>query len=547
MERSPVWATMVGDHRFDDRLPVVTPESEAADADARRDFLDRARALDPDALAPSDRLTLGLFIHRLTAEVEREVCAEWQWNVSPRGNPLVRAGYLPELHPLESEADGERFLARLGALPRALDEQAANLRTGLEAGRVANRTSAILTVEMVRAQLERPDEEWPLLELTGEAEWIEALRPEVKTLLAEEIRPAFERWVDVLEEDVVPAGREGAAVGLGGLPEGAACYEALVGHYTTLDVTAQELHDTGLTDLERIHAEMQDLGEALFDTRDLGEIFDRLRHSDDLYFETEAEVEQKAVEAVDAAREAMGAAFGRLPRAEVIVRPVPAHEAPYTTIAYYRRPAPDGARPGEYYVNTYAPETRPRYEAEVLAFHEAIPGHHLQIAIAQELPDNPGFRRHGGVTAFVEGWALYTERLSDELGLYSGDLDRMGMLSFDTWRAARLVVDTGIHSLGWTRAEAEDFLRENTPLADNNIVNEVDRYITMPGQALAYKAGQLEILALRAEAEEALGDAFELSAFHDVVLGAGALPLPVLRERVEIWVEAVASGAPGAG
>jgi uncharacterized protein (DUF885 family) len=213
--------------------------------------------------------------------------------------------------------------------------------------------------------------------------------------------------------------------------------------------------------------------------------------------------------------------------------PIPPHEEKHSTIAYYREPAADGARPGQYYVNTYAPETRPRYEAETLAFHESVPGHHLQIAIAQELEGLPAFRRFGGTTAYIEGWGLYTERLSEEMGLLSGETDRFGVLSFDAWRASRLVVDTGIHALGWTRQQAIDFMAAHTALGENNIGNEVDRYIAWPGQALAYKLGQLELLRLRAEAGDRLGDRFDIRVFHDAVLEGGALPLPALREAVE--------------
>ena len=212
---------------------------------------------------------------------------------------------------------------------------------------------------------------------------------------------------------------------------------------------------------------------------------------------------------------------------------MPAHEEKHSTIAYYREPAADGSRAGQYYINTHAPETRPRYEAETLAFHESVPGHHLQIAIAQELEHLPDFRRFWGSTAYIEGWGLYTERLSEEMGLLSGELDRFGVLSFDAWRASRLVVDTGIHALGWSRQAAIDFMAAHTALGLNNITNEVDRYIAYPGQALAYKTGQLELLRLRAEARERQGDRFEIRRFHDVVLGEGALPLPVLREVVE--------------
>jgi uncharacterized protein (DUF885 family) len=336
----------------------------------------------------------------------------------------------------------------------------------------------------------------------------------------------------------MPAARGEDAVGLSALPNGAGCYEALVQGYTTLQRPPADLHQTGLDELEKIHEEFRVIGQRALGTSDVPEIFERLRTDPALYFETEEEVEAKAAEALQRAAEAMGDAFGRLPQAACVIRRVPDYEAPYSTIAYYRQPNPDGSKPGEYFVNVYAPETRPRHEAEVLAFHESIPGHHLQIAISQELDALPAFRKHGGQTAFVEGWALYTERLSDEMGLYSGDLDRLGMLSFDAWRASRLVVDTGIHHLGWTRAQAEDFMRENTPLADNNIVNEVDRYINTPGQALAYKIGQLTIWQIRRDAEAALGEAFSLPAFHDAVLGAGAIPLPILESRIQEWVRA---------
>ncbi|MEM6926911.1 MAG: DUF885 domain-containing protein, partial [Myxococcota bacterium] len=311
---------------------------------------------------------------------------------------------------------------------------------------------------------------------------------------------------------------------------------ARIEDHTTLSRTADELHELGLASLRSIHAEFRTLGQAVFGTDDLTTIFERLRSDDALRFETAEQVEQTAEDALARAREAMPAFFGRLPQAPCIVEPIPEYLAPHTTIAYYQLPRPDGSRPGIYYVNTYAPETRPRHEAEVLAFHESIPGHHLQIAIGQELDALPAFRRHASFTAFIEGWALYTERLSEEMGLYTSDTDRLGMLSFDAWRASRLVVDTGLHAKGWSRQQAETFMAENTPLAINNIANEVDRYVNTPGQALAYKVGQLEIARLRDQAREQLGEAFSYPDFHDQVLGAGAVPLPVLASRIEAWL-----------
>jgi uncharacterized protein (DUF885 family) len=267
-------------------------------------------------------------------------------------------------------------------------------------------------------------------------------------------------------------------------------------------------------------------------------ILERLRSDPELHFRTSDEVFAVAEASLARANAAIPEWFGRLPATPCVVVAMGEHEARHSTIAYYRQPAADGSRPGSYYINTTAPETRPRYEAEVLAFHEAVPGHHLQIAIAQELEGLPAFRRLAGPTAYAEGWGLYTERLSEEMGLLTGDLDRFGILSFDAWRACRLVVDTGLHAFGWSRDAAIAFMVEHTALAENNIVNEVDRYLAMPGQALAYKLGQREIVALRDQGRAALGDAFDIRAFHDVVLGQGAVGLGTLRTVVESWIAA---------
>lgn len=271
----------------------------------------------------------------------------------------------------------------------------------------------------------------------------------------------------------------------------------------------------------------------MFGSRDRKDILKRLRSDPSLYFSSRDEVFEKAEEALAKAKAAIPKWFGRLPQADCEVVLMEEHEEKHSTIAYYRQPAADGSRPGRYYINTSEPNTRPRYEAEALAYHESIPGHHLQIAIAQELEDIPEFRKHSGVTAFVEGWGLYSERLADEMGLYSADLDRIGILSYDSWRACRLVVDTGMHAMGWARDKAINFMFENSGLAKNNIVNEVDRYITWPGQALAYKTGQLEITRLRHISKDHLGERFEIKSFHDAVLRNGAVPLEALRQLIE--------------
>jgi Uncharacterized protein conserved in bacteria len=352
--------------------------------------------------------------------------------------------------------------------------------------------------------------------------------------------PGFRRYRETLERKILPIARPDDRPGLVHLPGGATAYRDMIRVHTTLDLEPEAIHATGLAEIERIDGEFVELGRRVLGTTDLHSTLAALRDDPRLYFETADQVFETAKRSLARAQAAVPGWFGRIPGATCVVVPVPSHSEVHQTIAYYSWPALDGSRPGRYYINLYAPETRPRYEAEALAFHESVPGHHLQIAVAQELQGLPTFQRVLGSTAFSEGWGLYAERLSDEMGLYTSDMDRFGILSFDAWRAGRLVVDTGMHALGWTRQQAIDFLRRHSALGDNNIANEVDRYIVWPGQALAYKMGQLEILALRSDARQRLGARFEIKAFHDIVLGAGAISLPALRARVEAWIGDIA-------
>jgi uncharacterized protein (DUF885 family) len=542
MESSPIWATQLGDHRFDDKLGDASPAGRQRSDEARDQFVERAAQVQMDGLTARDQSTLAMFQESLRSDQETSVCRFAEWNVSPRNNALGSINYLAELHKIPNAAAGGPLLARYKQLANSVDQEVVNLRIGLERGATPNAQSLRLTIEMLDRELGKPVEDWPLMLPTQQAEtdWAaEEAAPfveEMKGLVDGEIRASLGAYRDFLRDELLPSARDEDHAGAWALPDGEACYGALVRKFTTLPKTADEIHQTGLDELARIHAYTVEIGERVFESGDLQVIFERLRTDPELYFTTSEEVQAKAESALAAAEAEMGNWFGTVPKAPCVVKPVPDFEAPFTTIAYYRGPSPDGERPGTYYVNVYAPETRPRHEAEVLAFHEAIPGHHLQIAIAQELEQMPAFRRHMGMTAYVEGWALYTEQLSDEMGLYSGDVDRLGMASFELWRAARLAVDTGLHAKGWTREQAVQFMLENTPLAENNIRNEVDRYITTPGQALSYKTGQLEIWRLRRWAEAELGEAFDIKGFHDAVLGGGAVSLPMLQERVESWV-----------
>jgi uncharacterized protein (DUF885 family) len=372
-------------------------------------------------------------------------------------------------------------------------------------------------------------------ELPG-ARDVGAWRGAVVAAVRDEIYPAFDRYRRTLRESVLPRARSDDRPGILFVEGGEAAYRAAIRRHVSLELPPEAIHAIGIEEVARIRAETSGLGLRVFGTGDLAEIQRRLRTDPALHFTTRAEVEAAARAALERAEAVVARCFRRLPRARCEVVRVPAHEERDTTIAYYREPALDGSRPGRYYINTSEPQTRPRYDAEALAFHEAVPGHHTQIALAQELEGIPALRRHFGATAFVEGWALYAERLADELDLYAGDVDRLGMLSFDAWRASRLVIDTGIHALGWTRRQAIDYLVQNTLLAENNAVNEVDRYIAWPGQALAYKLGQRELMRYRARSQAALGDRFDLAEFHQRLLENGALPLALLSRRVDAWL-----------
>jgi uncharacterized protein (DUF885 family) len=533
LERAPVFATTIGVHAFDARWHEVGPAARSRAREQREAFLERGQAIPAAELDEDDRLTLELFLAELESSAAREPCEFWAWSVSTRANPLSTIAELPEL--MASEEEHEALVARYRGFPALVDAQIADLRGGLARGLVADAESLRRTAEMLERQLATPVDEWSLLEPVAGLPRDDPKREALRAAVVEAVEPALRRFAALVRDELLPAGRGGAEVGLAALPAGATCYAALIRQHTSETPAAAQLHELGLEHIARIDQEFRELGARALGTGELDEVLARLRTDPALYFETAEEVEAFARESLSAAQAAVPKWFAHLPKTPCEVRRIPDYEAPFTTIAYYHPPA-DG-EPGVYFINTHAPTTRPRYEARVLAIHEAVPGHHTQIALSQELPDAPAFRRYGGTTVFVEGWALYTERLADEMGLYETDLDRLGVLSFDAWRAARLVVDTGIHAKGWTREQAVEFMLAHTALAKNNIVNEVDRYVGWPGQALAYKYGQIEILRLRAEAEAALGERFDIAQFHEVVLGAGAVSLPILRRRIRAWVE----------
>src|SRR5262245_19837443 len=479
MASQPLYATALGDHRH---LADLPPNDEGAlDREARRvgGQLDRARSLPTDALAAGDRVTRDALVDLLAFElgvVESGVAA---WSVDPLDGPQVTFLNVPSYQPAKTVDDGAALVARWREMGPWIDRHVAGLREAAPDGLVAPRALIDSVVDELDHVIAAPDETWTLARPAAAERpgWSTAERARfadaVTAAIRDLIRPAFERQRAYLADELRPLARPDDRAGLSHVPGGSAAYARLVAAHTTLDLDPQAIHAIGLEEVARIDAAFEVLGGRLLGTSTAAETIARLRDDAALRFATRDEIRETAEASLRRANEAIPSWFGRLPRTPCEVVVMGDHESVHSTVAYYRQPAADGSRPGSYYINTTLPETRPRYEAEALAFHEAVPGHHLQLAIAQELTELPAFRRFGGPTAFVEGWGLYSERLSEEMGLYSAALDGFGILSYDAWRACRLVVDTGMHALGWTRPEAIDYMLAHTALAENNIVNEV--------------------------------------------------------------------------
>jgi uncharacterized protein (DUF885 family) len=552
LETDPLEATAIGDRRFDDRLPDASPAARTADRARLQRLRGRVEAVPAQPLSAVDRVTRGLLLGEIDADLARAACELDDWVVDAREGPQVGYLRLPELQPVKTVAEGRALAARWGKIGPAIDQEIANLRRGLAAGKVSTRAEVTRVLGQLDDLLAKPVAEWTLRApaKTPHADWPPAERElfvaAVEGAVQDGIRPAFQRYRDLLRGEILPRARDDAHPGIANVPGGAECYTRLIKVHTSLELPPAEIHRIGMEELARVQTEMRALGKEALGTDDLAEIRRRLLGDPKLNFSTRAEIQASARATLARAAAAEPRFLGHLPRTPCLVKPIDAFEEKDSPIAYYRPAAVDGSRPGAYYVNTYKPETRPRHEVEALAFHESIPGHHIQIALAQELTGLPEFRKHVGVTAFVEGWGLYSEGLADELGLYSGPLQRLGRLSFSAWRAIRLVVDTGVHALGWSRERAITFMAQNAALSPGNVVNEVDRYIAWPGQALAYKLGELEIRRLRADAQRRLGARFDLRAFHDVLLGSGAVSLPVLRDQIDAWVASVSARPPAA-
>jgi uncharacterized protein (DUF885 family) len=532
-QENPLYATMLGVPGYGRTLPDPSPEAEAALRARVQDVAARAAAVDVAGLSADDVVTRAMIIHHAGEIVELIDAKQVEFTISdlfvaPAANLIMTLPMLAVTTP-ESQDD---YLARLRAVPAYLTAVAERHRAGVAAGRVP----VASLVRKAVAHLERylADSDDPLARQEAPAEFVTARA----RVLASVVRPAFAEYSDILADEMVTPGRPDDRVGVCWLPGGEELYRGLARVHTTTDRTPDELHQTGLDIIAALTDEYAALGARVFGTSDRAEIYARMTADPAMRWRDGEELLTSARDTVIRAEAAAPDWFGVLASQQCKIEPVPPTDAPGAPAAYYVWPSLDGTRPGIYFANTNRATERDRFTSEVTAFHEAVPGHHFQITIAQELTHLPMLRRVVNPTAYAEGWGLYTERLAEEMDLYTSDVYRLGMLAMDSMRAGRLVVDTGMHAKGWTREQALTYLRENTPMADLDIVNEVDRYIAYPGQALSYMVGRLEIQRMRRAAEQTLGDRFDIRAFHDQVLGNGALPMAVLDEVITRWAAA---------
>ena len=536
----PTSASLRGIHDYDAELEDISRSTEDEHIAALDGFASVAEAIDPATLTAVEQVSREVLVFEASTKADELRSRMAEFAVDPfNGIQVVYqqlAGQLPITEPAHAEAAIEKW-SKIGLL---VDQAIGRLRQGLARERTPPVVGAGKALAQVEAYLASPVEDDALVNLNAPARWNEfqvaAWRDRLASVVTTVVRPAFERYRAAITNEVMPKARPEERSGVVWLSDGDEVYARAIRRHTSLERTPLEIHRAGLDDISALEVEYVALGIPVLDIDDVPTIFERLRSDEGVRFADADAVVAAAQAAMDRAVAATQRWFGIQPKAPCVMAELPPKGAKDAPLAFYLPPAGDGSRPGTYFVNTTAPTTRTRFESEVLAFHESVPGHHLQLTIAQELTGIPDFQRNAYITVFHEGWGLYSERLADEMGLYSGDLERFGILSFDSWRAGRLVVDTGMHALGWSRREAIDYLVANSPQAENNIVNEVDRYIAWPGQALAYKTGQREMFAARNHAVAVLGDRFDIRGFHDALLGSGSVPMPTMHRLINAWI-----------
>jgi prolyl oligopeptidase len=540
LQENPTNASRLGDKRYNRLWPDQSVPAVKASQAAARTALERLHQIPIDKLSDRDQLWYRLFERQYETDIELQRYPLWLLPLNQREG-IQDESTLGDLLQFDSAGDYEDWIARLDAFPAYMSRTIELLREGAREGMVHPRIVMRRLPAQIRKQIvEQPEQSLYFKPLrTFQVELPASQQDQFRAAAARAIElkvvPAYREFLRYFEEEYLPACFED--VGCWQRPDGEAMYAALARQFTTTSLTPDEIHEIGLQEVARIRAEMDAIQREVGFDGSFQEFLTHLRTDPQFYCSSAEELMEAYRACCRTVDPQLPKLFKNLPKTGYEIVPIPDQMAPDTTTAYYQPPTADGSRPGGYYVNLYRIETRPRYEIDALSLHEAVPGHHLQIALAMEQNDVPDFVRFGGQTAFIEGWALYTEKLGSELGLYRDPYSRFGQLTYEMWRAVRLVVDTGMHHKRWSRQQAIDFFAANTAKSLLDIENEIDRYITWPGQALAYKIGELKIRELRTRAEQQLGDHFDVRDFHDVVLRNGAVPLDVLEEQIDTWLE----------
>jgi uncharacterized protein (DUF885 family) len=542
LEQNPTFATYIGDHRYNHQLDDLSEDAINKQTEHVRCLLDDAKKIDETLLTDDEKLNLHMLKKSISNQIRMHTFKTHYIPLNQMQGPHIDFPQIIEFHPFRNEKDVHDYIARLHAFPAQIDQVIELLRKGMEHKMVAYKKVIENTMSQVETFSKFTPEQSPLLspvmkikEILPEKD-LKEITDSIRALIASKVTPAYKKLHDYLSREYLDHCR--VKEGLWALPDGRDMYRFYAEYHTTSDLSPEQIHEIGKSEVARISSEITAVMEKVGFSGTIREFTDYVKNRKDLYPENGDEILNGYKEILTHMDKKLPDYFGHLPEAAYDIKAIEEYREQAAPAAYYYPPPKDFSRPGYFYANTYKPEQRPKFIMEALAYHEAVPGHHLQIAIMQEQKEIPDFRRYEGSTAFIEGWALYAEKLSKEMGFYQDVYSEYGSLLMEIWRAVRLVVDTGLHYYKWTRDEAIAYCRENSGEEEHEIEVEVDRYIAMPGQALAYKIGELRILDLREKAKNARGSEFDIKDFHDRLLEKGALPLYELERVMTEWMNA---------
>jgi uncharacterized protein (DUF885 family) len=542
LDSSPTSAIMRGHKQYFDQIEELNEETFEKETKAVNDFISRLESIDPESLSNREKVTHGMLEFALSSNKDSLQDRSWEFGAGVSGFTGFLIDYNQQMFVPDSES-ADMLLKRLELYKRLFTQIADVQMDGLKNNRVATERNLLRTIDQLENYLGSSLEEDPLLLVNFSPEISESFisdwKEKAKKIIDLNIRPTVLAYLEQLKSDHIPKGRSDEHSGIMWIDGGEETYLRALRKYTGhKNITVKEVHEVGLSEIERLKKEFFEIGENIFPgVSTPEEVLQKMQTEPSMRYESKEQMLKLAVDTIERAYKPLDQWFTVFPKSPCKVLPVPAESEQHAPPAYYYPPLPDGSRDGTYFLNTYKAETKSIFEAESVAFHEAIPGHHLDRTIAVELQDVPEFQKYVASTAFVEGWGLYSEQLANEMGLYSNDVQQLGRLGNDAWRACRLVLDTGMHGMGWSRDKAIEFFRANSPIEEINAEIETDRYIAWPGQACSYKMGQLKIEELRRKAENELGDKFDIRYFHDEVLCDGGITLPILENKIKEFIQ----------